>query len=142
MAEGSAILDRPVSRLRLPVLMIFVWWYLAEHPWKTIRLYLAFAAALLETFSFFFLLRTIFAPWKRITDSYPKSLLNLPAVFETFVFNVVTRGIGAVIRIVTILVGLFLQVILLALFAAYLTLWYVFPFLAFTGIAFLFVQPF
>ena len=115
---------------------IFVTWYLQRRPMEITRAYLSYASAFGAMFSFIFLLKTLFAPWKSIRDDYPTKGFNLTAIMEAFTLNVTARGIGFVIRIVAIIVGLLLQIALIAGFSIYLLLWMLFP------IIFVFSLPF
>lgn len=88
-------------------------------------------------FSFVFLLKTLFAPWKNITDTYPSKGFDLSLMLQTWMFNMITRLIGFVIRFVTLLIGVLVQIGLLVGFVVYLMLWLLYPLLALLGLLFL-----
>ncbi len=104
-------------------------WYFRDHPVRIITNYFEYAAAFREAFSILFLLKTLFSPWKSIKDLYPRKGFNLQLTLETFFLNLTTRGIGALIRLTTIVTGLAIQLVLIAGFALYLAWWIVFPFI-------------
>ena len=105
-------------------------WYIRDHPRRIIGQYLLYAQAFRESFSILFLLKTLFAPWKSIKDSYPQKGFNARAILETFFLNATTRCIGAVVRLCAIIAGLLLQLMLLAGFVTYLVWWMLFPLVA------------
>lgn len=109
------------------VLPMFLTWYFSERPHAIVHLYLRFAQAFSETFSFMFILKTLFAPWKSITDEYPKKGFNLEEIAATFFLNLTSRGIGFIFRIVAMVTGLLIQVALLVGFMTYLLVWMLFP---------------
>jgi hypothetical protein len=57
-------------------------------------------------FSFKLLLKTLFAPWKRLGEHYSGGF-DLSAFFSTLIVNTLMRGFGFVTRFVVLLVGLF-----------------------------------
>ncbi len=73
-----------------------------------------------------FLLRTLFSPWKSIVEEYP-TRLDLAKMFTAITLNVTSRFIGAIIRIIAILIGVIMQALLLAGAVALLALWFAFP---------------
>lgn len=101
------------------------------------RSYVSYARVFAEIFSFVFLLRTLIQPWKNIRDAYPDRGFQLSRILETLTFNIVTRAIGAVIRIGAMIVGCVAQALLLAGFFGYLVLWLAFPFLLVWGLMFI-----
>ncbi len=112
---------------------LFLGWYAVDHPAKILRTFTKYIAALQETLSLVFLLKTLFAPWKSIADPWPRNLFDFNKVFETVVFNIVTRAIGAVVRIVTFIVGLVILIVVVVGFVAYLIVWILFPFAFIAG---------
>ena len=109
------------------LLRLLLPWYFLERPRDIARTYLSYAAVFSEVFSFLFLLRTLFSPWKNIRDSYPNRGFNLTLILQAWTFNIVTRAIGAVIRLGAIIIGIALQLLLLGGFLLYLVLWLFFP---------------
>ena len=120
----------------------FLPWYYLERPRQIILLYIAYARTFAEIFSFLFLVKTLISPWKSITDSYPSNMLQLGKIIQVLTLNMTARGVGFVIRIVTICIGLCVQVAVLAFFLCYLILWISFPALAVAIVMTLFPQLF
>lgn len=56
-------------------------------------------------FSIPILLRTLFAPFKRLDEGYKKGL-DLGAFFETLIVNMLMRLVGAALRLFLIMIGL------------------------------------
>lgn len=81
----------------------------------------------LDYFSIPILLKTLFAPWKR--DILSTQNLSLNEKFRIWIFNLMSRLIGAVIRIFTIIFGLFLTLFLLIFGGALIIVWALMPFI-------------
>lgn len=117
--------------LTAKTLPLFVRWHFLQHPKTILRQYAAYASALSSVFSFLYLLRTLFSPWKAIADVYPSKGFNLTEISSVFALNMTARGIGAVIRLCTIATGIVVELGLFAFFAAYLIAWVALPLFAF-----------
>ncbi len=108
----------------------FVFGYVTWHYGRASRDIAVVGRNLLWFITHFFsiplLFRTMFEPWKRIHDSYGRR--SLEDFFATLVMNIMTRFVGALIRISIIAVGaLFLLAGLSGLIAFY-ALWFGAPF--------------
>lgn len=125
---GGSTAESPMSFLR---------WYLIVRPAEIVSLYMQYAHAFGEAFALQFMAKTLFAPWKSIADEYPSKGLNIQAIVETFFLNVTSRAIGLVIRLVTIISGIAIQLALLIGFVAYLLLWIGYPVVLLVGIPYL-----
>jgi ATP-dependent Clp protease ATP-binding subunit ClpC len=106
----------------------FIW-----HYTKGIKIYLQiwfyYLRKLNHFFSFSVLVKTLFAPWKKLTsDDY--SGLNLQRLFEDFMFNLISVGIGFSVRASLIFFGLAAYLLVLILGFLGLLLWYIFPFIS------------
>ncbi len=132
-------LSKGHSEASVHLLPLFLGWYFVGHPLRVLRTFRAYVGAVQESLSILFLLRTLFAPWKSIADAYPKNFFNFSALFETFVFNVVTRSIGAVVRLVTIAAGIVILLAVVCGFLLYLLAWFLFPLALIAGYGTLFV---
>ncbi len=109
------------------LLPAFLYWYFAERPHEIVSNYLNYANAFSESFSLMFMLKTLFSPWKNITDEYPSKGFNLEQILETFFLNVTSRVIGMVFRLFAMILGIAIQIGLIAGFMSYLLLWLLFP---------------
>lgn len=106
--------------------------YLAWHY----SLALADFLAIWENFFWFFyhffslpvLFRTLFAPWKRLGESY-KQGFDPGAIISTLIVNGLMRLVGLGARLFVIIAGLLAQVIVFLIGVAGLILWLASPFL-------------
>lgn len=115
--------QRPLPEgLSAPVAFLHL--YCVAMPLRIVRGYRAYALAFLEVFAFVFLLKTLFAPWKHITDPYPKKGFNLAKIAETFTLNCTARCIGFVIRFATIAIGIVVECACLVAAMAVLAGWF------------------
>ncbi len=57
-------------------------------------------------FSFSLLLSTLFSPWKRMIEDDQSQGFNLQKKFEVWTFNMISRGIGSVVRLTLFFVGI------------------------------------
>ena len=79
----------------------------------------------LHFFSIPTLLRTLFSPWKRITEEYQKK--GLENFAETVLINIMTRVVGAIIRTVLIAFGLAALVLLFGAMVLFIIVWILAP---------------
>ena len=129
------LLFHPILALRIFVL--FLGWYLWETPRNILRRYAAYARALREIFSFTFLIRTLFAPWKSITDPYPMKGFHIEKIMETFFLNLTARTIGFLFRIVAMIFGIVAHILCIVTFLTILTLWIGYPAAVFFAVKFM-----
>ncbi len=54
---------------------------------------------IINYFSLGLLLKTLFAPWKRLVEVYTSPGFSFQRKFEVFMFNLISRGIGACVRL-------------------------------------------
>lgn len=105
----------------------FIYWYFVERPYEIVSHYIDYAKAFSESFSLMFMLKTLFSPWKSITDEYPSKGFNLEEILSTFFLNITSRVIGFVFRLCAMIAGVVIQAGLLIGFTSYLALWLLFP---------------
>lgn len=111
-----------------------VQWFVAEQTVAIVRGYAAYARALMEIIPLPFLLLTLVKPWKNIHERKVGHGFNLQLWFERLVFNIFSRTVGAVVRIIAMVFGVVLHILLLAFSVAYLVLWITFPALTITAL--------
>lgn len=107
-----------------PLSKTFLWWYLREglripsRGWE-------YAKVTNAILSIGFLLRTLFSPWKNIVEK-PK-VRGIAALGGIIAMSLISRGIGAVIRIAAIVIALTLQCAVLAFTVSYFLVWIAYP---------------
>lgn len=127
----------PKKNTLTPISVLFIRWYYLEAPASAVRGYLAYAGAISEIVPFIFLLRTLLLPWKNIADRTRMRGIDLGRIMEKLSLGLLACGVGCVVRLLTIVMGLFLQMLLLSLVTIYLAIWLAFPVLLILGIVFI-----
>lgn len=90
---------------------LFSWWY--GRGWRDVaRGTRTMVTGVSQMFSVPILIRTLFAPWKRIV-TYPGA--SLEAKLQAFGDNLVSRAVGFVVRLLVLLTACVVSVITLAL---------------------------
>lgn len=108
------------------VLQMFVWWY--GPGWKAAAKSIGRGVGgISRLFSIPILLRTLFAPWKRIV-SYPGS--SLDAKLRAYGDNIVSRAIGFVVRLLVLLTALVMSGLAAVAGLLSFVLWPLVPFAA------------
>lgn len=116
------------------VIEYFIWHYLRA-PKKIIEIWVSF----LQFFFFYFipvpqLTVTLFAPWKKDVVSYGRGF-DPKKFIETLAFNLISRAIGAIVRIFAIAFAFGLELITLVSGLAFLFFWIFWPFFLASSIA-------
>lgn len=81
------------------------------------------------------LFKTLFSPWRRYRYSYGKRF-DPKRYFEVFIFNMMSRTIGAVLRIFLILVGILAEIFIIFAGALIFLAWLILPVLLIAGLFF------
>ncbi len=115
-----------------------VQWYVCEYPSRIVRGYAAYARAFMEIIPLPFLLLTLIKPWKNIRERKMEHGFNLQLWFERLIFNIFSRTVGAVVRILTMVLGVVLHIVLFTVSLLYLVLWITFPAITITALILLF----
>jgi len=76
------------------------------------------------------LIRTLFSPWKRLVSSPSGSVLNIGSQIESLSFNIISRGMGVVVRVFLIGIALVLLALVALVGAAGFIVWVFIPFLS------------
>ncbi|MCH7828448.1 ATP-dependent Clp protease ATP-binding subunit [Patescibacteria group bacterium] len=103
-------------------------WYLWGVPKEILRGWGNILWFNLEYFSFFFLLKTLFAPWRRIQWTRGKGF-NIGKWFEALTGNIISRLLGSMIRSSLIVVGILIEFLLLFVGPVVFILWFLLPLL-------------
>lgn len=113
------------------LISIFIKWYFIEMPIKILNQLYKYIIVLTKIYSFVFLLKTLFSPWKNQTYAYPQKGFDLKLIFQTWIYNMIARVVGAIVRITTILMGIFILVLICILGMLILLTWLTYPILFF-----------
>lgn len=114
------------------VIVIFWRWYYKEAVKDVLKGWRNFIIFSLEYFSIPLLLKTLLAPWKRDITRRPRGL-DFKKLFEYITFNTISRGLGFIVRFLTICVGILFFFLVVILGAVFLVLWLFLP-LIFIGL--------
>ncbi|MDP2735688.1 MAG: ATP-dependent Clp protease ATP-binding subunit [bacterium] len=114
--------------MRKNLLGHLIYWYLVETPREILRAWANLLYFNLEYFSLFFLLRTLFAPWRRTKWDYGKKF-DVARWLEAWSGNIISRILGGIIRTGLIAAGLLAEAALLVLGPVALAAWFILPLL-------------
>ena len=103
----------------------FLWHYTAAFK-QSARIWITFLWFVYRLFSIPQLLRTIFAPWKRMVET-GEGGFDLERWAETVLVNLVSRLVGALIRIPIILLGCFALLSTICFWLLFSLFWIVAP---------------
>jgi hypothetical protein len=108
------------------IVVQYLQWHFIEMPKEFLRGWKNY----LKFYSYFFsiplLLKTLFSPWKRYQWSYGRGF-SPTRYLETFVSNMFSRLIGAVLRITLICVGILVELFVFALGGIVFLCWLFLP---------------
>lgn len=107
--------------------MEFLGWYYTKGLDFYIQSWLSQVTWVFYYFSPFLLLKTLFAPWKRLIVVDRKPGFSFQRFFEVVSFNLISRGIGAVVRFILFCVSLILIVLTFLGGAVGLIFWLLIP---------------
>ena len=120
---------------------IFITWFLWQfyeaprflfYVWSN---YMLFAS---NFFSFKLLLKTFFSPWHRYKWAYPRGF-DVKEFFNTLISNAVSRILGAMMRVVLIIIGALFQVFIALAGLVIFVGWILIPFIIVAGLVFFFI---
>lgn len=117
------------------ILVTWFMWQFYEMPkflFSVWRNYLFFG---LDYFSIPLLLKTLFSPWRKYNWVYPKNF-DVKEFFNTLISNIFSRVLGAMCRVVLIIVGVVAQIFIFAAGIIAIILWLLIPFIILGGILF------
>ena len=106
------------------VLPYYVRWHYSTAFIDIKNLATNFISFIYTFFSIPLLLRSLFSPWRRFSDSYGKQ----ESIFETLIFNVIMRFVGVFVRLLFIVMGVALLVIVICLSVLVFLTWLLLPF--------------
>lgn len=110
--------------------MGFLAWHYSEGLNFYANRYVYSLRSIIHYFSLTVLLTSLFAPWKRLVITEKKPGFDLMFELESLSFNLVSRGIGAVVRIILFIAGVFTLFLFFVFGAAGFIFWIILPVLS------------
>lgn len=107
----------------------FLKWYFAIAPVRILTAGRNFLIFGWHFFSIGYFAPRLFSPWHRDLSGYGRGL-DLKRIFHVLGWNLISRLIGAVMRLVVMLAGLVFEAAAAATVAAWFLAWYLLPFLS------------
>ncbi len=108
--------------------MEFLTWFYSKGVDYYLNSWAASINWVLHYFSLGLLLQTLFSPWKRMIEEDTTQGFNLQKKFEIFTFNIISRGIGAVVRLTLFWIGIVFVIFSCFGGALGFIFWLIFPF--------------
>ncbi|OGM12955.1 hypothetical protein A3A76_01555 [Candidatus Woesebacteria bacterium RIFCSPLOWO2_01_FULL_39_23] len=109
--------------------MEFLSWHYSEGITFYIKRWVYGLRFINHYFSLPLLLETLFSPWKRLESDDNQPGFNISRYFENLTFDVISRGIGAVVRITLFIIGVFSLVIIFVGGGVGILVWLILPFI-------------
>lgn len=110
-------------------LTTFFVWYFLEVPRDIFVGLGKYLKTITYVFSFVYLLRTLFAHWKGLRYAYPSKGFDITNIMQAFGSNMISRIVGAMVRISTIIFGCILMAVVTFAGIACFVVWLTFPIL-------------
>lgn len=119
------------TEYNIKLVTIFINWYFVEIPIKIIKQLYQYILVISKIYSFVFLLKTFFAPWKNQSYTYPNKGFDINRLLEVWTSNMVSRVVGALVRFFTILTGIVVLFLTVIIGVLGLFIWVTYPILFF-----------
>lgn len=111
----------------------FFAWYFIDKTFYLLKVWKAFLIFNLNYFSVPVLIKTLFSHWHKYYSPYT-NVFDLWKNLESFVFNMMSRVIGAILRIFLITLGIILELLIMVAGILILIGWLVLPVFLIAGI--------
>ncbi|MGA1049202.1 MAG: hypothetical protein ACO3UU_14440, partial [Minisyncoccia bacterium] len=115
------------TEYNLKLVTIFIKWYFFEIPIQIVKQVYKYILVISKIYSFTFLLKTLFSPWKNQSYTYPKKGFDINRILEIWTSNMVSRVVGALVRFFTILTGIVILGLTGILGGLILFIWVTYP---------------
>jgi len=109
-----------------PIIFQYLQWHYFEMPKNILGGWGNFLEFGISYFSTFELAKSLFSPWRRIQERYV-SRFAPGQWFEAFTLNMMSRGIGAVLRLFLIVIGLVAEAVIFFVGLTVFLFWFVLP---------------
>lgn len=108
------------------IILRFWGWYYSGAVKSLIKIWRNFIIFVREYYSIPLLLKTLIVPWRRDITRRPRGL-DIKKLFEALAFNLISRGIGFIIRSITVVIGLICLIGIIILGFVTLVIWLILP---------------
>lgn len=115
------------------IFFYYFYWHFLEAPRNILMAWKNFLKFGLNYFSIPLLLRTLFSPWHKYAWSYPRGFYP-EKYLEVFVSNLISRILGAILRIFMIIVGILTEIFIILAGIIIFLVWIVLPLLLIAGL--------
>lgn len=96
---------------RKMIVLEFLLWYFVKVPQKILGAWRNFLKFNIEFFSIPLLLKTLFAHWRKYKWAYPRGF-DLGVYLEVWFSNLISRTLGAIVRLFLIFIGILAEIII------------------------------
>lgn len=110
----------------LNFLYTYAYWHYTEGVKTLIQHARNFLLFLWHFFAIPTLLVTLFASWRRMQESYQDGF-DIKEKFSAFLVNTIMRGVGAFVRLVMIIFGIFSILLFIVIFNVTFLIWILLP---------------
>ena len=107
------------------VIVDYLRWHYSVAFKDIVVIWMNVAWFIVHFFSVALLIRTLFAPWKRMSETYKRT--GFEDLAATAILNLLSRLVGASIRLVIIISGCILLVLAVLLLLAFFIVWVTLP---------------
>lgn len=121
--------------MRRNIICLYLEWHFWDVPKAILAAWKNFLRFNLNYWSLPLLVRTLFSHWRRYRYSYGRGF-DFKRYFEAFTFNMMSRGIGAIMRFFLITIGLISEIFVLLAGAIVFLGWLILPALLVLGLIF------
>ena len=87
------------------IIIQYLQWHFVEQPKAILRAWYNFLKFCLNYFSLPLLIKTLFSPWRKYKSSKGRRF-DLKVYLNAVAFNAISRGIGAIMRSILIIIGI------------------------------------
>jgi len=113
----------------------YLCWQFLEVPGNILNAWRNFLKFNLNYFSISFLIKTLFSPWRRYRMSYGKGF-DIGRYFTAIFSNLIFRLLGAIMRIILIIIGLLVEIFIIFAGVILFFGWLILPALLIAGLIF------
>lgn len=114
--------------------LFFQWlaWQFFDMPKNILKGWKNFLKFNLNYFSIPLLFKTLFSPWRKYFWLYPRGF-DLGKYLEVFLSNLISRILGAILRIFLIIIGILVEIFIIFIGIIVFLVWLILPILLICG---------